>query len=381
MKKILFIDDSALMRRIFCDIINSDPRFVVEDTAADGLEGLKLVKEKSYDLILLDLMMPKMDGITFLKKMNQMQYPAKVVIFSMVAGEGTHITIEALSLGATDFITKPQSIEEVHSEKFKKLFFKIISSVVFEDEADITNLHEREQYESKMHESKMHESDANLHKHNGNVIAGLIKKKDKKSHGQQAKKVVAIASSTGGPKALMEVLPYLPADLDAPVLVVQHMPAGFTDSLAKRIDSVSKLKVQEASDGMILEKGSVYIAKGGFHMEIRHKNRADRICLFDGCTREGVKPCANYMFESLANSKFQEVVCVVLTGMGADGTEGIENLKNSKTVYVITQSKETCAVYGMPRAVDMAELTDESVPLNKVAEAIIKNVGVIKDGC
>ena len=376
MKKILFIDDSALMRRIFCDIINADQRFVVEDTAADGVEGLKLVKEKSYDLILLDLMMPKMDGITFLKKMNQMQYPAKVVIFSMVAGEGTHITIEALSLGATDFITKPQSIEEVHSEKFKKLFFKIISSVVFEDEADITNLHLCEQYESKMHES-----DANLHKHNGNVIAGLIKKKDKKSHGQQAKKVVAIASSTGGPKALMEVLPYLPADLDAPVLVVQHMPAGFTDSLAKRIDSVSKLKVQEASDGMILEKGNVYIAKGGFHMEIRHKNRADRICLFDGCTREGVKPCANYMFESLANSKFQEVVCVVLTGMGADGTEGIENLKNSKTVYVITQSKETCAVYGMPRAVDMAELTNESVPLDKVAEAIIKNVGVMKDGC
>lgn len=376
MKKILFIDDSALMRRIFCDIINSDPRFVVEDTAADGLEGLKLVKEKSYDLILLDLMMPKMDGITFLKKMNQMQYPAKVVIFSMVAGEGTHITIEALSLGATDFITKPQSIEEVHSEKFKKLFFKIISSVVFEDEADIIN-----PYESEQPESKMHESDANLHKHNGNVIAGLMKKKDKKSHGQPAKKVVAIASSTGGPKALMEVLPYLPADLDAPVLVVQHMPAGFTDSLAKRIDSVSKLKVQEASDGMTLEKGNVYIAKGGFHMEIRHKNRADRICLFDGCTREGVKPCANYMFESLANSKFQEVVCVVLTGMGADGTEGIENLKSSKTVYVITQSKETCAVYGMPRAVDMAELTDESVPLNKVAEAIIKNVGVMKDGC
>lgn len=366
MKKILFIDDSALMRRIFCDIINSDHRFVVEDTAADGLEGLKLVKEKSYDLILLDLMMPKMDGITFLKKMNQMQYPAKVVIFSMVAGEGTHITIEALSLGAADFITKPQSVEEIQSEKFKNLFFKIISSVVFEDETDF----------NQFQESEMH-----LHKHNEKVISELIKKHDKKSHDQSAKKIVAIASSTGGPKALMEVLPYLPADLDAPVLVVQHMPAGFTDSLAKRIDSISNLKVQEAADGMVPEKGNVYIAKGGLHMEIRHKNRADRICLFDGCTREGVKPCANYMFESLANSKFQEVVCVVLTGMGADGTEGIERLKCSKPVHVITQSKETCAVYGMPRAVDMAELTDESVPLDKVAEAIIKNVGVIKDGC
>ena len=366
MKKILFIDDSALMRRIFCDIINADQRFVVEDTAADGVEGLKLVKEKHYDLILLDLMMPKMDGITFLKKINQMQYPAKVVIFSMVAGEGTHITIEALSLGATDFITKPQSMEEIQSEKFKKLFFKIISSVVFEDETDIYNPHEGEIHH---------------HKHKEKNTVEHIKKKDKKSHGQQAKKIVAIASSTGGPKALMEVLPYLPSDLDAPVLIVQHMPAGFTDSLAKRIDSASALKVQEAEDGMILEKGNVYIAKGGLHMEIRHTNRADRICLFDGCTREGVKPCANYMFESLINSKFQEILCVVLTGMGADGTEGIKALKSSKPIHVITQSKDTCAVYGMPRAVDMAELTNESVPLDKVAEAIIKNVGVMKDGC
>lgn len=226
----------------------------------------------------------------------------------------------------------------------------------------------------------MNKRDVHNHKYNEKVVPEAMKNHTSKKHGQTAKKIVAIASSTGGPKALMEVLPYLPANLDAPILVVQHMPAGFTDSLAKRIDSVSALKVHEVVDGVIPEKGNVYIAKGGLHMEVRHKNRADRICLFDGCTREGVKPCANYMFESLADSKYQEILCVVLTGMGADGTEGIERLKSSKRVHVITQSKETCAVYGMPRAVDMAELTDESVPLDKVAEAIIKNVGVMKDG-
>lgn len=367
MKKILFIDDSALMRRIFCDIINSDHRFVVEDTAADGQEGLKLVKEKCYDLILLDLMMPNMDGITFLKKLNQMQCSSKVVIFSMVAGGGTQITIEALSLGAADFITKPQTVEEIQSEKFKKLLFKIISSVVFGDETDFECSYAGETYPFR--------------KHNRKEVPETIKVDDKIIHAQSDKRIVAIASSTGGPKALMEVLPKLPADLNAPVLVVQHMPSGFTDSLAQRLNTVSALQIQEASDGMVLKKGHVYIAKGGLHMEIKHKLHSDRICLFDGCTREGVKPCANYMFESLANSKFQEVVCVVLTGMGADGTEGIKRLKCSKPVHVITQSKETCAVYGMPRSVDMADLTDESVPLDKVAEAIIKNVGVIKDGC
>ncbi|MBQ1171847.1 MAG: chemotaxis-specific protein-glutamate methyltransferase CheB [Lachnospiraceae bacterium] len=365
MKKILFIDDSALMRSIFCDIINSDHRFVVEDTAADGQEGLKLLKEKSYDLILLDLMMPNMDGITFLKKINQMQCTSKVVIFSMVAGDGTQITIEALSLGAADFITKPQTVEEIQSDIFKKQFFRIISSVVFDDESDFVH----------SNEDKIH----SFHRHNRKDISGI--KGHDKINARSAGKIVAIASSTGGPKALMEVMSRLPADLDAPVLVVQHMPAGFTESLAKRLDSVSALQIQEASDGIALEKGHVYIAKGGLHMEIKHKYHDDRICLFDGCTREGVKPCANYMFESLAHSKFQEVVCVVLTGMGADGTEGIKRLKCSKQVHVITQSKETCSVYGMPRAVDMAKLTDESVPLDKVAEAIIKNVGVMKDGC
>lgn len=358
MKKILIIDDSALMRRIFCDIISSDDRFIVKDTAANGIEGLKLLSENEYDLILLDLMMPQMDGITFLKELARIQCSTKVVIISTVAGEGTKITIEALSLGAADFIKKPQSIIELQSEKFQKLFFQVITSVFDED----------------MSVSIVKKS----------PISGGLHRMTRRNHSEVAnadmKKIVAIASSTGGPKALMEVIPLLPANLDAPVLVVQHMPKGFTESLANRLNSVSHLHVCEACDGDVVKKGTVYIAKGGLHMEVKSVAGTDRIFLFDAGTREGVKPCANYMYESIAKTNYQHAACVILTGMGADGTEGISNLKKDKTVYVISQSKETCAVYGMPRCVDAEGLTDESVPLNKVAEAIIKHVGVMKDG-
>lgn len=198
---------------------------------------------------------------------------------------------------------------------------------------------------------------------------------------KQDNQIVVIASSTGGPKALMRVLPKLPENLNAPVLIVQHMPAGFTGSLSARLDAMSSLHVVEAEDGMTVRKGYAYMAKGGLHMELSCRHTGDVLRLFDGDPREGVKPCANYLFESLAKSGYQQVVCVVLTGMGADGRSGIRYLKDSKPVVVITQSKETCAVYGMPRAVDLAGLTDESVPLDKVAETITKYVGVMKDGC
>lgn len=359
MKKILLLDDSALMRRIFCDIIESDNRFVIADTASNGIEGLKLLEKNQYDLILSDLMMPQMDGIEFLKELEKRQCEIPVVIISTVAKEGAAITIEALSLGAVDFIKKPKSITELQSDKFQSLFFKVISGAFPEH---ISKMHEKKEKEKQL---------AQFFAHNRTRKTLDI---------ATASKVVAIASSTGGPKALMEVVPFLPANLDAPVLIVQHMPSGFTDSLAKRIDGASNLQAHEAADGMKIEKGHVYIAKGGLHMSVFERHGENIIRLFDGETREGVKPCANYMYESLSNSSYQHVQCVVLTGMGADGTEGITNLKKDKSVHVIAQSKDTCAVYGMPRCVDLAGLTDESVPLKEVAEAIIKNVGVIKDG-
>lgn len=189
-------------------------------------------------------------------------------------------------------------------------------------------------------------------------------------------RVVAIASSTGGPKALQQVILFLPKDLDAPVLVVQHMPAGFTKSLAERLDSLSELSVKEAEEGDVLKPGTVYLAAGGKHMKVKYQLGKNTIYYTDEPNREGVKPCANYMYESLKDSPYDEVVCVVLTGMGADGTKGILNLKDSKKLHVIAQEQSTCAVYGMPKSVVTAGLANQVVALNQVAQEIIMNVGV-----
>lgn len=191
------------------------------------------------------------------------------------------------------------------------------------------------------------------------------------------KKVVAIASSTGGPKALQTLIPLLPENLNAPVLIVQHMPAGFTEALANRLNTLSPLSVKEAAEGDVLTPGWVYLARGGRHMEAVKSGTKHIIRYTDLPPREGVRPCANYMYESLASCDYNEVVCAVLTGMGADGTAGIKNLKEKKKITVFAQNEATCAVYGMPRSVVNAGLSGEGIPLEKIAQEIIKNVGVI----
>ena len=179
-------------------------------------------------------------------------------------------------------------------------------------------------------------------------------------------KIVALACSTGGPKALQSVIPYLPKNLDAPMVLVQHMPAGFTKSMADRLDEVSPIHVKEAEDGDVLMKGTVYIAPGGKHMEVkRQPDGSHRIRLNDMPAIGGLKPCANITYDSLRDC-----------GMGADGTKGIVSLAGKKPVYVIAQDAASCVVYGMPKAVAEAGVVDEVVPLNDVAKSIIKNVGV-----
>lgn len=357
-KKILVVDDSALMRRIFCDIINREQRFHVADTAANGKEALELLQNNTYDLILLDLSMPVMDGISFMKEMNRLGNKTKIVIISSLVSQGAEVTLEALSLGAVDFVKKPSGILDVKGEKFYNLVIRILSDVLLSDE-----------------------NRQDFNRGTGQEKTDVPKVVAKPSGKGNKKTLVAIASSTGGPKALQEVLSGLPGDLNAPVLVVQHMPVGFTATLAERLDNASALHVQEASEDASIHKGNIYIAKGGTHMTAVHKGGSDRIAFLDKPPREGVKPCANYMYESLKDCSYERIVCVVLTGMGADGTQGITNLKEHKELYVIAQDQESCAVYGMPRCVVSAGLANEVVPLEKVADAIIRNVGVSKDGC
>lgn len=190
------------------------------------------------------------------------------------------------------------------------------------------------------------------------------------------RKIVAIASSTGGPKALQTLIPLLPSNLNAPLVLVQHMPAGFTKALASRLNDLSSVSVVEASEGEELELGHLYLSAGGLHMNVIRGAAGHVIHYTDEPNREGVKPSANYMYESLRDSLYDEVICVVLTGMGADGTAGIKALQEVKKTTILVQNEATCTVYGMPKAVVRAGLANQELDLESLAKEIIKNVGV-----
>ncbi len=175
---------------------------------------------------------------------------------------------------------------------------------------------------------------------------------------------------------MQEIIPKLPKDLKAPVLIVQHMPDGFTQTLAERLNTLSEATVKETEEGDELLNGHVYLAKAGLHMEVDFDREKHRIHMHDMPYREGVRPCANYMYESLINSGYDEILCVVLTGMGADGTEGIEKLSLKKKVKILIQSEDSCVVYGMPGSIAKKKLKHKVVELKNIANEIIKNVGV-----
>lgn len=356
MKKILIVDDSALMRSVLHDIISSDSRFVVEDRAKDGLEALELLKRKKYDVVVLDVNMPRMDGLHLLRELQKENISAKVLMASTYTSDGAQTTLDALELGAVDFIHKPDNVIECRDGSFARRLLDLIWTV-----SESKDIKPEDDSVRNSIVSKVQEVEKIVSKHPG-LISGS--------------KVVALASSTGGPRALQSVIPRLPKRLNAPMVIVQHMPAGFTRSLAERLDSLSDITVTEAQEGDALEKGHVYIAKGGMHMNVVTDHGRCHIHYSDEPNREGVKPCANYMFESLADSPFDEIVCVVMTGMGCDGTEGIRNLKKEKKTHVIAQEESTCAVYGMPRSIVQTGLSDQVAGLDAIAEEIIMNVGV-----
>ena len=355
MKKILVVDDSALMRRVLCDIINSDKRFQVQDRAVNGVEALDLLSRKTYDAVVLDVNMPQMNGLELLKELNKRKITAKVMMASTDTREGAKTTLDALELGALDFVHKPNNAMDCRTDVFKDKLLGILAAVADSNPAPAGKAFSIE-------DAKKSRKVVELVSRHASAVAG--------------NKVVALASSTGGPKALQSVIPRLPKNLKAPVVVVQHMPAGFTASLAERLDSLSEVRVKEAAEGDVLEAGTVYIARGGKHLNIRTEMGRYSIYDTDQPTREGVKPCANYMYESLRDSRYDQVVCVVMTGMGADGTEGIKHLKEKKKIHVIAQEASTCAVYGMPKSVVTAGLSNQIVPLDQIAQEIIMNVGV-----
>ena len=360
-KKIIIIEDSALMRRVMCDIINSDERFQVVDQAVDGEEGLKYLKQNQYDGVVLDINMPKMDGLELLRVLKKEKIRERVMVASTDAHEGAAVTLECLELGALDFVEKPANIVHLKGDQFKERFLDILYAVTTSSQSNLPR------------ESSQRTTVSTSQKQSSPGRTQTTPSARPQTGGS---KIVALACSTGGPKALQSVIPNIPANIAAPIVIVQHMPQGFTASLAERLNQMSKVFVKEAAEGDVLENGKVYIARGGAHLNIVTKGSQASIHYTDEPPREGVKPCANYMYESLKNSNYSQVVCVVLTGMGADGTKGIVNLETSKKIHVIAQDEASCTVYGMPKSIAATGLVNQVVSLDDVAQEIISNVGV-----
>ena len=197
----------------------------------------------------------------------------------------------------------------------------------------------------------------------------MIKAKEKTG---AKKTIVALCCSTGGPRALQEIIPKLPANFHTPVVLVQHMPDGFTKTLAQRLNTLSSITVSEAMEGDELQSGHVYIAKAGVHLKIANRNSKHYITFDSAPPREGVRPCANYLYESLIQSDYDRIICVVLTGMGADGTEGIMKLSEKKEISLIVQDEETSVVYGMPGNILRKKLPCQIVKLDQIADVIMK---------
>lgn len=345
--KVLIVDDSAFMRKIIGDILSADPAIEVVGRARNGKEAVAQFQQLVPDVVTLDMEMPGMNGIEVLREMMRIR-PTAVVMVSSLTKEGANVTMQALDAGALDFVTKPSGTISLDMEKVGD---ELRQKVIAASRASVRN--------------------ASMQPGGGrqfgtpHVAAAAPPKREF----SKRLEMVVIAASTGGPMALQEVLPALPESFPLPILIVQHMPPGFTSSFAARLNERSALSVMEAVDGMAIKKGRVLVAPGGYHLAVE-KKMGDYSCqLLETPPVRSVRPAADVLFSSVADAVDGTVIAVVLTGMGKDGLDGTAKLR-AKGAYVIAESKETCVIYGMPGAVVDARLTDEVLPLYQVASAL-----------
>jgi len=341
MKKIrvMICDDSAFMRMIIKEILDAQPNIEVIGQARDGMECVEKAVKLLPDVITMDVEMPKLNGLEALKLIMK-KISTRVVMVSSLTQEGADITIEALENGALDFVPKPSGSVSTNFRSMGGVLIEKIQNVANIDPSRITR-----KISTKPH---------------------IVRRKFLSSG-----RIVMIASSTGGPKSLDSVIPLLPKDLPAPVLLVQHMPAGFTKSLANRLNRISEIKVVEASEGDILQKGIVYVAPGDFHMGLKANGSDVKIFLDKGAKINGVRPAADFTFDCGAEIFKTQTIGVVMTGMGRDGTKGSFKIKHYQG-KVIAESEETCVVYGMPKSVVQEGYADHIVPSYSIAEKIVE---------
>jgi len=358
--RVLVVDDAATMRRLVAEALSADPGLEVVGTAANGRQALERIPALWPDVVILDLEMPVMGGLETLAELRQRYPRLPVIIFSSVSPGAARSTLEALALGAKDYVTKASggSLAESMRRARAELIPRIRALCVRAGTGRAAAAPSR-----------------TLPLRPAPARAGMRHRDGAAAHVE----LVAIGTSTGGPNALAEILPALPYDLPVPVLVVQHMPPVFTAHLAERLAARCPLEVREGVTGALLVPGGVWIAPGDQHMAVRRSGVEVRIALHSGPPENSCRPAADELFRSAAAAYGAGALAVVLTGMGQDGLRGCEHLRAAGGA-VIAQDEETSTVWGMPGAVTRAGLADVVLPLSDIAPEIVRRVLIGRRG-
>lgn len=370
--RVLVVDDSAFMRKVITDMIHQQKEIEVIDTAKNGQEAIDKIVKLKPDVVTLDIEMPIMDGLTALERIMDSS-PLPVIMLSSLTKEGADATIRSLELGAVDFITKPSSVFKINTDDVKnELLSKIVmaSKISMRPKLNIKKLPEtKKEKEDAMTKSSIKPSTEV-------IFSGNESSQRKGLGGNRIDKIVAIGTSTGGPRALQSVIPKIPGNVNASFLVVQHMPPGFTKSLAERMNTLSELNVKEAEHGDVLKPGWVYIAPGDYHLKLKRTGQDYTIQLSQDDLVSGHRPSVDAMMYSIADLRISNVVGVIMTGMGADGAKGLARVKQDNKGFVIAQDEESCVVFGMPKSTIQLGVVDRVVTLTDIANEIVRAVGV-----
>jgi two-component system, chemotaxis family, protein-glutamate methylesterase/glutaminase len=345
--RVLVVDDSALMRKLIPSILSRDPSIEVVGTAMDGAFALKKIEELHPDVVTLDLEMPRMDGMQTLRLIMRTA-PMPVILLSTPPKEGATYTLEALALGAVDFISKPQNAA---SGNLNSIADSLIEKIKLASRATGRKLPPAA------------------------VVDNPPSVKKALRAANPPKRIIAIGISTGGPNALQYVLSQLPADFSSAIVIVQHMPEGFTEMFARRLDDCSPLFVQEARSGDLLLAGRVLLCPGNRHIMVRRMPRGDMVVLSDAPPVNGHRPSADFLFHSVAAEFGMLAIGVLMTGMGEDGSEGLGAIKATGGL-TIAQSEETCVVGGMPRAAINKGYATKIIPLDGLASFLVAQCGI-----
>lgn len=346
--RVLVVDDSAFMRKVVSDLLSAEPDIEVVGAARNGAEGLQKAESLAPDVVTLDVEMPEMNGLEMLERLMA-ERPLPVVMVSSLTQPNADVTVRALELGAVDFVAKPSGTISLDMHRVKDDLVRKVRAA-----AGVPRVNLARRARTVPPAVRAPKAAA------GAPAAGGPRGP------RGLSRLVVIGVSTGGPSALMEVIPRLPADFPGGILLVQHMPPLFTRHLAEHLDAASALTVREAREGDVLSDGLCLVAPGGKHLAFRE---GGCVSLDDSPPRHGVKPAVDVTLESAAERWRGESLVVIMTGMGMDGARGARAMK-ARGARVIAQDEATCVVYGMPRAVVEMGLADHVAPLGEIADLL-----------